>query len=80
MGEGRYVKFIGDDMFDSVKLLNITEVHLIGLQLDIIGEQTFIKTPNLRILDLRQQSKAGYSPTRYCGFIEEYFNTSPQIK
>ena len=59
MGGGRYIKFIHDDMFDSVKLLNITEVHLIGLQLDIIGKLTFIKTPNLRILDLSNNPRLG---------------------
>ena len=59
MGGGRYIKYIRDDMFDSVKLLNITEVRLIGLQLDIIGKQTFLKTPNLRILDLSNNPRLG---------------------
>ena len=59
MGGGRYIKFIRDDMFDSVKLLNITEVSLMGLQLDIIGKQTFFKTPNLRILDLSNNPRLG---------------------
>ena len=59
MGGGRYIKYIRDDMFDSVKLLNITEVSLIGLQLDIIGKQTFFKTPNLRILDLSNNPRLG---------------------
>ena len=59
MGGGRSIKFIRDDMFDSVKLLNITEVRLIGLHLDIIGRQTFLKTPNLRILDLSNNRRLG---------------------
>ena len=59
MGGGRYIKRIRNDMFDSVKLLNITEVNLIGLQLDIIGNQSFFKTPNLRILDLSNNPRLG---------------------
>ena len=59
IGGGRYIKYIRDDMFDSVKLLNITEVRLIGLQLDVMGKQTFLKTPNLRILDLSNNPRLG---------------------
>ena len=44
MGGGRYINAIRTDMFNSVKLLNITEVRLIGLQLDIIGKQLKLPT------------------------------------
>ena len=59
LGGGRYIKLIPNDMFDSVKLLNINEIYLIGLQLDIIGKQSFLKTPNLRVLDLSHNPGLG---------------------
>ena len=49
---GRYIKYIRDDMFDATKFLNVTDISLVGLRLDIIGKETFVKTPNLRVLDL----------------------------
>ena len=76
MGGGRFIRFIRDDMFDSVKLLNITEVHLIGLQLDIIGKQTFFKTPNLRILDLSNNPWLGI---HLPDIVDSLKNTSIQV-
>ena len=75
MGGGRYIKYIRDDMFDSIKLLNISEVRLIGLQLDIIGKQTFFKTPNLRILDLSNNQRLG---THLPDIADSLKNTSIQ--
>ena len=51
-GGRRYIKYIRDDMFAATKFLNVTDISLVGLRLDIIGKETFVKTPNLRILDL----------------------------
>ena len=76
MGGGRYIKFIRDDMFESVKLLNITEVRLIGLNLDIIGKLTFFKTPNLRILDLSNNPSLG---THIPDIAASLKNTSIQV-
>ena len=76
MGGGRYIKYIRYDMFDSVKLLNITEVRLIGLNLDIIGKLTFFKTPNLRILDLSNNPSLG---THIPDIAASLKNTSIQV-
>ena len=59
VGGGRYIKLIRNDMFDSIKFLNLTEISFVGLRLDIIGNETFLKTPKLRILDLSNNPGLG---------------------
>ena len=41
-----------DDTFDAVSKSNISEIQLIGLNVGVIGQRTFSKLSQLRILDL----------------------------
>ena len=59
VGGGRHIQFIRNDMFHSIKSLNITEVSLVGLKLHIIRNETFLKTPKLKILDISNNPGLG---------------------
>ena len=43
---------LGNDTFDSISLLNVSEINLAGLDLGIIGKDTFSKVKMVRKIDL----------------------------
>ena len=51
-GGRKHVGLLGNNLFTAVKDLNITEVDLAGLDIGVIGKQTFFQLPNLKKLDL----------------------------
>ena len=55
----RDVRSIGNNTFDSISNLNISEISLSGLQIGIIGAGTFIKFESLKILDLSDNPRLG---------------------
>ena len=46
------VGFVGDGMFQAVSDLNITDIDLAGLDIGVIGNNTFLNLPKLKTLDL----------------------------
>ena len=80
MGGGRYIKYIRDDMFDSVKLLNITEVQSNRFTIGYHRKTDLLQNSQPQDLGPEQQSKAGHPSSRYCCFIKEYRCTNPSIE
>ena len=48
----KQVRFVSDDMFLAVSALGITDIDLAGLDIAVIGINTFLSVPKLKILDL----------------------------
>ena len=51
-GGRKKIQLISDDMFHAVSTLGITEIDLAGLDIGVIGNNTFLHLPKLKILDL----------------------------
>ena len=54
MGE-KQVRFVGDDMFLAVSALGITDIDLAGLDIGVIGTNTFLNLPKLENIRSKQQ-------------------------
>ena len=70
-----HVGLLNDSLFSAVRNLNVTEVDLVGLDIGVIGNQTFSKLPNLKKLDLSNNIMLGL---RYQHFAPSLTNTSIQ--
>ena len=57
---GRHDIFsLGNDIFDTISLLNVSEINLAGLNLRIIGKDTFSKMKMVRKIDLSNNPELG---------------------
>ena len=71
----KHVGLLNDNLFSAVRDLNVTEVDLAGLDIGVIGKQTFSRLPNLKKLDLSNNIMLGL---RYQNFASSLKNTSIQ--
>ena len=55
----KQVRFVGDDMFKAVSALGITDIDFAGLDIAVIGNNTFLNLPRLKILDLSNNYMVG---------------------
>ena len=53
----KQVRFISDDMFLAVSALGITDIDFAGLDIGVIGNNTFLSLPRLKTLDLSNNEK-----------------------
>ena len=56
----KVVRFVGDDMFLAISALNITDIDLAGLNIGVIGNNTFLNLPRLKTLDLSNNEYVSY--------------------
>ena len=54
----KQVRFISNDMFLAVSALGITDIDFAGLDIGVIGNNTFVNLPRLKTLDLSNNEKA----------------------
>ena len=54
------VGLVSDDMFLAVSALNITDIDLAGLDIGVIGNNTFLNLPRLKTLDLSNNEMVIY--------------------
>ena len=74
-GGRKNVGLLADNLFSAVKDLNITEVELAGLDIGIVGRQTFSQLPNLKKLDLSDNTVLSL---QFHNFAPSLRNTSIQ--
>ena len=53
------IQLVSDDMFKAVSALDITDIDLAGLHIGVIGNNTFLNLPRLKVLDLSNNEAVG---------------------
>ena len=71
----KHVGLLSDHLFSAVKELNVTEVDLAGLDIGVIGKQTFSQLHNLQKLDLSDNTVLSL---QFHNFAPSLRNTSKQ--
>ena len=69
------VGLLNDNLFSAVRDLNVTEVDLAGLDIGVIGKQTFSQLHNLKKLDLSDNTMLSL---QFHNFAPSLRNTSIQ--
>ena len=62
---------LGDNMFDTITKLNISEINLSGLNIRIIGQHTFSKLQVLRKIDLSNNPELGIHLTDIASSLQK---------
>ena len=58
-GGRKQIQLVSDDMFKAVAALGITDIDFAGLDIGVIGKNTFLNLPTLKVLDLSNNEIVG---------------------
>ena len=72
----KHVGLLNENMFNSVRDLNVTQIDLSSLNIGVIAKETFSQLPNLQKLDLSDNSKLS---RQFHNFAPSLKNTSMQF-